>query len=219
MKLRGYRIELGEIETALRGHESVKDCAALVREDVPGDKRLVAYIIPQRNQPLNSRELRHFLGSRLPDYMVPSSYVAIKAFPLTPNGKLDRKALPKPDTGFAPTTSTDGPDTPSNPTQAKIAEVMCGVLGIKKIGLRDDFFELGGNSLLATQLVARLREAFRWELPLRLAFEFPTVESLARAVSDARGPSSQDAKRPAGQDLHGVPALAAFRRKSRRRPI
>jgi len=165
-------IELGEVEAALRGHPSVKDCAALVREDVPGDKRLVAHILPNSGYTLDTRELRQFISSKVPDYMVPSSFVSIAAFPLTPNGKLDRKALPRPD---SIPESEKSEEITLNLTEAKVAEVMCGVLGIKHIGLRDDFFELGGNSLLATQLIARLREAFRWELPLQLAFEFPTV--------------------------------------------
>src|ERR1041385_8870320 len=157
---------------------------------------------------LKSRELREFLSSRLPDYMVPSNYVAVKAFPLTPNGKPDRKALPKPDTEPTP---QEIQNTLSNPTEAKIAEVMCGVLGIKHIGLREDFFELGGNSLLATQLVARLREALRCELALRLAFEFPTVESLARAISD-----TQEARHSADKNSHGVPSKIPLRSEERR---
>jgi natural product biosynthesis luciferase-like monooxygenase protein len=182
VKLRGYRIELGEIETVLQQHPAIRDCAAIVREDIPGDKRLVAYFIQKDSQQPEPRELRQFLRSCLPDYMVPSAFVPLPAFPLTPNGKLDRKALPRPDAVAAAKPSEAEAHT-SNLTEAKIAAVMCGLLGVKRIGLKDDFFELGGNSLLATQLIARLRQAFCWELPLRLAFEFPTVESLAYAIS------------------------------------
>ena len=188
VKLRGYRIELGEIEAVLRQRPDIKDCVAIVREDVPGDKRLVAYLVLQRSEQLQGGELREHVKSKLPDYMVPSAFVPLQSLPLTPNGKVDRKALPVPHTIAAPEISLAAP---SSPLEQSIAKISAELLGVSQIGVHDNFFELGGNSLLATQLIARLRETLNLELPLRLAFEFPTVESLANAISAAQVASSE----------------------------
>jgi natural product biosynthesis luciferase-like monooxygenase protein len=180
VKLRGYRIELGEIEAVLRQRPNVKDCVAIVREDVPGDKRLVAYVVLQPGTELQATELREHVKSKLPDYMVPSAFVRLESLPLTPNGKVDRKALPVP--GAMPSTEKISAE-PSSALERTIAKTSAELLGVSQVGLRDNFFELGGNSLLATQLIARLREALNRDVPLSFAFEYPTVEMLAKGIS------------------------------------
>jgi len=180
VKLRGFRIELGEIEAVLRRHDAVKECVAIVREDKPGDKRLVAYLVPNAGQRVETNALREYCKSLLPEFMVPSAFVPMKSLPLTPNGKTDRKALPKP-SQQAQRSHNDA--DPESLTEQKIAEVYRELLGVEFVSVEEDFFALGGNSLLATQLITRLREAFRWELPLRLAFEHPTVRALANAIA------------------------------------
>jgi amino acid adenylation domain-containing protein len=178
VKIRGFRIELGEIEAVLAQYPEVGETVVIAREDQPGNKRLVAYVVPKQEQPTTS-ELRSFLKEQLPDYMVPSAFVMLEALPLTPNGKVDRRALPAPDTtrssleaGFVP---------PRTPTEEVLAAIWADVLGIE-VGIQDDFFELGGHSLLATQIISRLREAFQVELPLRAIFERHTVTKLAELV-------------------------------------
>ncbi|HEX8538139.1 MAG TPA: amino acid adenylation domain-containing protein, partial [Cystobacter sp.] len=177
VKLRGFRIELGEIESALGAHPSVLHCAALVREDVPGQKRLVAYATARQGQSLHPDALRAHLHQRLPEYMVPSAFVFLDALPLSPNGKLDRKALPAPDlsasTAFV---------APRSPTEQLLAGLWAVLLRLDKVGAHDHFFELGGHSLLATQLASRVRDTFGVELPLRALFESPTLSGLASAL-------------------------------------
>src|SRR5262249_51179519 len=145
VKLRGYRIELGEIEAVLRQSPKIKDCVAIVREDVPGDKRLVAYVVLQPNAQLQTAELREHVKSKLPDYMVPSAFVALDSLPLTPNGKVDHKALPVPHGIATPETSVAAP---TSPLELSISKTAAELLGVSQIGVRDNFFELGGNSLL-----------------------------------------------------------------------
>jgi amino acid adenylation domain-containing protein len=181
VKVRGYRIELGEIESALARHEQVRAAVVTARDDAGGaGKRLVAYVVPEGEHAPGAAELRVYLRERLPEYMVPSAFVTLEAFPITPNGKVDRKALPEPD--LAPTAAYVAPRTP-------VEELVCGlfsqVLGVERVGVEDNFFELGGHSLLATQLVSRVREAFGVELPLRELFEEPAPSALARAVEAA----------------------------------
>src|SRR5262249_53286653 len=159
-----------EIEAVLRQLPDIKDCVAIVREDVPGDKRLVAYVVLQSGGHFQAVQLRDHAKSKLPDYMVPSGFVPLENLPLTPNGKVDRKALPVPQVIAPPKASVAAP---TSPLQQNIAKTSAEVLGVSQIGVHDNFFELGGNSLLATQLIARLRENLNLELPLRLAFEFP----------------------------------------------
>ncbi|MBN8472056.1 amino acid adenylation domain-containing protein [Corallococcus exiguus] len=180
VKVRGFRIELAEVEAALRAHASVKDVRVVVREDVPGDKRLVAYVVSGTSMP-DTAALRAHLRQRLPEYMVPGAFVVLPALPLTPTGKVDRKALPIPDAA-RPDASTREEDPPANPVEQRLAELWCDVLRVGSVGRRGDFFELGGHSLLAMQLVARIRAAFDVELSVRTLFEAPTVAALAELL-------------------------------------
>ncbi len=179
VKLRGHRIELGEVETALREQPSVREAVALVREYGPGDQRLVAYVVASES--VDGAELRSALKTRLPEPMVPAAVVVLPAFPLTPSGKVDRKALPLP--GVAP--RSEGFVAPRTEAERRLAELWTRTLGVERVGVTDSFFELGGHSLLATQLVSRVRGTFGVELPLRAVFEAPTLEALARRVEEA----------------------------------
>ncbi|MGW0669380.1 amino acid adenylation domain-containing protein [Streptomyces sp. NPDC002746] len=188
VKLRGNRIELGEIETVLVRHPSVAQAAVIVREDRPGDKRLVAYAVPAEAGVLDGAELLRHVGEHLVEYMVPSAVVPLGALPLTPNGKLDRRALPAPRANAA----SNG-RAPRNPVE----EVLCGLfahsLGLPSIGVDDDFFAAGGHSLLATRLVSRVRGVLDIELTLRQFFEYPTVALLAEYVATGGGEPARPA--------------------------
>ena len=181
VKLRGFRVELGEIESALCQYPGVREATVLVREDTPGDQRLVAYVVSVNGfEPSEAR--KHLLG-RLPEYMAPSAYVRLDALPLTPNGKVDRRALPAPAKDRADEESYVAPRTP---TEELLAALWAGVLDIDRVGTHENFFELGGHSLLATQVMSRIREAFHADLPLRALFEHPTVAGLAADIDHAR---------------------------------
>ncbi len=177
VKLRGYRIELGEIEAALLAHPNVSECVVIVREDEPGDQRLIAYLTATDNE-VSTPELRQHLKAQLPDYMLPAAFVTVSAWPLTPNGKVDRKALPAPDGARTPAKTV----APRTPIEEKVATIWAQLLRLPQVGVYDNFFELGGHSLLATQVVARLRDAFRVEIPLRALFETPTVAGLSASI-------------------------------------
>ena len=188
VKIRGFRIELGEIETHLRRHAAVREGVVVVREDRPGEKRLVAYVVGQGGELLPADDLRTFLQVQLPDYMVPTAYVTLDALPRTPNGKVNRRALPVPD-------STDTPAHRHVAARTTTEELLVGmwmdVLAVERVGVHDHFFELGGHSLLATQIVSRIRSAFHIDLPLRTVFECPTISELAAAVDDLRSRESE----------------------------
>ncbi|MCK8504202.1 non-ribosomal peptide synthase/polyketide synthase, partial [Myxococcus fulvus] len=189
VKIRGFRIELGEVEAALRLFSGIQEAVVLAREDVPGDKRLVAYFTAAEEQSVDTTSLKGFLQQRLPEYMVPSAFVSLTAFPLSANGKLDRKALPAPD--FASAASADEFVEPSTPAQARLASIFADVLGLERVSLHGDFFELGGHSLLATQVVSRIRSAFSVELPLGELFAAPTVALLAQRLEQHGSASRQ----------------------------
>jgi len=180
VKLRGYRIELGEIESILTRHPAVRESVVAVREDVPGDKRLVAYIVAHDKQVCSASELRDDLKERVPDYMTPSSFVFLEALPLTANGKIDRGALPSPD-GALRERETEYV-APRTPLEEVLAGVWAELLSIERVGVHDNFFALGGHSLLVTQLLARLLTMFKTELPLIAVFQCPTIAEFAEAV-------------------------------------
>ncbi len=192
VKIRGYRIELGEIEAALRQHPAVQEAAVLAREDAPGEKRLVAYVVADST----TDELRRHLKDKLPEFMVPAIFVSLDALPLLSNGKLDRRALPAPDRTRPELDAAF--QTPRTPTEDLLAEIWAQLLGIERVGIQDNFFDLGGHSLLATQLVSRVRETFQVEISLRRLFEAPTVAGLAESI---------EAARRAGQNLSAPPIL------------
>ncbi|MBR8840561.1 MAG: amino acid adenylation domain-containing protein [Stigonema ocellatum SAG 48.90 = DSM 106950] len=199
VKIRGFRIELGEIEMLLAQHTDVKETVVLLREDSPGEKQLVAYVVPSTecrrlhgnsNSQIKTQDLaisselipqlRNFLRKKLPEYMMPSALVLLEALPLSPSGKIDRRALPAPNTltsnldvGFVP---------PRTPTEEVVVGIWSQVLGREQVGIHDNFFDIGGHSLLATQVISRLRNAFMVELPLRSLFEDPTVASLVERI-------------------------------------
>ncbi|MCF1598956.1 non-ribosomal peptide synthetase, partial [Streptomyces muensis] len=181
VKLRGYRIELGEIEAVIAGHDQVTQAAVLLREDQPGDKRLVAYVATG-GAPVTSEDVRALAAERLPDYMVPSAFVVLDAFPLTPNGKIDRRALPAPE--YGPQVAGRAPRSPRE-------EILCAlfaeVLGVERVTIDDDFFALGGHSLLATKLVSRIRSVLGAEMAIRQLFETPTVAGLSGALDTGNG--------------------------------
>ncbi|HEX8184174.1 MAG TPA: condensation domain-containing protein, partial [Blastocatellia bacterium] len=176
VKIRGFRVEIGEIEVALSGHLAISECAVIVREDVPGDKRLVAYSVTSHEQPPSAGDLRGFLKGRLPEYMVPSAFVFLDSLPLTRTGKVDRLALPAsnvtlPEAGAASV-------QPRTPVEELLAQIWVEVLGVKNIGIYDNFFELGGDSILTIQVVARANRAGLRLVPKQL-FEHQTIAGLA----------------------------------------
>lgn len=189
VKIRGYRIELGEIESVLRQHPSIRESVVLIREDTPDDKRLVAYVILRENLKPTASELHHFLLERLPEYMVPSTFVSLETFPLTPSGKVDRRALPT--LGAVRLELGATFVAPRTPVEEILADIWTRILRIKHVGIHDNFFELGGHSLLATQVVSRLRTIFQVELPLRKFFETPTIIGLAAAITQEQAKTKE----------------------------
>ena len=192
IKVRGFRVEPGEIEAALRRHSGVRHAVVLGRDDLDGDRRLVAYVVPTAPV-ITVGELREFLLQSLPEHMVPSAFVLLDALPLNASGKVDRRALPAPDR--RPDLG-DGYVAPRNPVEELMAAIWAEVLGLERVGIRDELLELGGHSLLATRLVARLRKQFEVELSLRELFDQPTVESLAAVVERARTAGETDIAPP-----------------------
>jgi acyl carrier protein len=183
VKLRGHRIELGEIEAALARHPAVRECVVLAREDTPGDKRLAAYVVAEPDQAgVTAGDLRDYLKAKLPGYMVPAAFVPLDTLPLTSNGKVDRKALPVPESNRAVLNESSA--APSTPTEMALAEIWRDVLRVERVGVRDNFFELGGHSLLMTQVISRVRDAFQTELPMRTFFESPTIAELSAAIEE-----------------------------------
>jgi acyl carrier protein len=172
VKLRGYRIELGEVETVLSQHSGVREVVAEVR-----DERLVTYVVVKEEEELSGVVLRHYLSERVPEYLVPGQIVILKQLPLTPNGKLDRKALPAPDVSAGGL--QEGFMSPRDTLELQLTQIWGNVLDVHPIGVKDNFFEVGGHSLLAVRLMAQIQYMFGKNLPLATLFEAPTIEQLA----------------------------------------
>jgi amino acid adenylation domain-containing protein len=180
VKLRGFRIELPEIESVLRGYEAVREAAVVIREDEPGDRRLVAYVVVSEAGAPAVSDLRRFLRELLPDYMVPSAIVPLAALPVSPNGKIDRSALPPPGDARQLDEAYVAPGTA---LERRLAELWCGILRLEQVGIHDNFFDLGGHSLLLIQLHARLVAALEREITVVDLFRFPTISALAAHLS------------------------------------
>ncbi|MEM7555656.1 MAG: amino acid adenylation domain-containing protein [Cyanobacteria bacterium P01_A01_bin.84] len=181
VKIRGFRIELGEIEALLKEHPQVRETVVLAREDIPNDCRLVAYLITREKKKPSVNELRGFLKQKLPEYMLPSGFVVLDALPLTPNGKIDRRALPAPDNQRPELTATFKP--PQSETEQQIAKLWQEVLHLDKVGINDNFFDLGGNSLLMLQVNNKLRAILQRDMSVVTMFQNPTIYSLAEYLS------------------------------------
>jgi len=188
VKIRGFRIEPGEIEATLAGHSAVRMTAVVAHEDGTGDKRLVVYVVPLAWESPESGELRAFLERKLPDYMVPSQFVFLESLPLTPSGKVDRRALPAKGPARA---KPEESVPPRDPLEVQLAKTWEEVLRIGPIGVRDNFFDLGGHSLLVMSLAARIERAFGRSLPLVTLFEAPTIEQQARVLRKDGGEAAQ----------------------------
>jgi len=185
VKVRGYGVEIAEVEKALRDHAAISEVVVVGKQDESGETRLVAYFISHGPSVPYVTELRRFLGEKLPDYMIPSTFVALETFPLTPNGKIDRKALPTPgksrpalDTVF---------EEPRTPIEKELAQTWSEILSLQEIGVNDNFFDLGGHSLAATRVVTQVIKKFKLEMPLHALFAAPTVAEMAAVITASQG--------------------------------
>ncbi|MEH2060565.1 MAG: amino acid adenylation domain-containing protein [Nostoc sp.] len=180
VKIRGFRIELGDIDTALNQYPEVQETAVIAREDVPGNKRLVAYVVPQPKSAITVNELRNFLKEKLPEFMIPSAIVLLKELPLSANGKVDRKALPAPEQVRSDLIGDFV--SPRTPVEETLTQIWAEVLKVEKVSIYDNFFELGGHSLLTTQLLGKVKQAFNLDISLRSLLEKPTIAGLAENI-------------------------------------
>jgi acyl-coenzyme A synthetase/AMP-(fatty) acid ligase/acyl carrier protein len=180
VKIRGFRIEPGEIESVLAKHPGIREAVVAAREDIPGDKRLVAYLVPTSGTAPPAGELRRFLAEQLPEYMIPSAFVPLDSLPLTPNGKVDRRALPAPDSSRLEL--EESYVAPQTPVELAIAELWAEVLRLERVGIHDNFFHMGGHSLLATQVISRIRNLLQVEVPLRDLFESQTIAAFSPKI-------------------------------------
>jgi amino acid adenylation domain-containing protein len=190
VKIRGFRIELGEIEAQLARHPLVKEAVVVAREDVPGDQRLVVYLTKRDETGPSAEELRAHLKTVLPEHMVPSAFVALERLPLTPSGKLDRRALPAPEISAYASVEYEAPE---GETEQALAEIWKELLHVEQVGRRDDFFDLGGHSLLNMRLIARIAVRFAVDLPMASIMEFSTVSELAGLIEVSRAGESTEA--------------------------
>jgi amino acid adenylation domain-containing protein len=191
VKIRGFRVEPGEVEAVLRRHPGIAQAIVVALDGQGGDRRLVGYVVPRAGRPVKEEEVRGFLAQELPEYMVPAVLVSLDVLPRTPNGKVDRNALPAPDAGRRVKAAYVGPRTP---VEEKLVAIWVEVLRREPIGVHDDFFELGGHSLLATQVVSRVCSALQVQVPLRTLFESPTVACLAEVVGKAQAEQTDDSE-------------------------
>jgi acyl carrier protein len=208
IKLRGFRIELGEVEAVLSGHPWVRQAVVVEREENEGDKSLAAYVVGNNRNEVATTELRSYLRQKLPEYMVPGSYMVLSELPLTPNGKVDRRALPQPDPSQSP--SSAAYVAPESAIEQTIADVWKETLQLERVGAHDNFFDLGGHSLLLVKVFGRLRGLLEKEISMTDLFRHPTVSSLARYLS-----AEQDAvpSFPQAQDRARKQREAIRRRK------
>ena len=207
VKVRGQRIEIGEVERALLAHPDVQEAAAVGRPTPAGDTQLVGYFVPAAGSSPTVTALRRHLADRLPDYMIPAAFVPLAALPSTPNGKLDYAALPDPDDGLRPDLATDYV-APQTELEHAITLAWQDVLGLGQVGARDNFFDLGGNSLLLAQLQGKLQVVVRKEIPMVEMFRHPTIDALVRYLVPATGAGAA-----IGPDRHGVESLRAGRNR------
>ena len=191
VKFHGYRIELGEIETVLSQHPALEQVAVVVRQDAPGDQRLVGYVTCRAGANATTAELRDHLRKTLPEYMVPATIVRLEAFPLTPNRKVDRRALPKPE---LPAAKPESSTAPRDEIEAALVNIWQKVLRVDRISIHDSFFDLGGHSLLIIQVLSRLRERFALDLTVRDLFERPTIAEIAKLLNSNGHRSSGNAE-------------------------
>ena len=211
VKLRGFRIELGEIESILVTHTTIDQAVALIREEAFGDKRIVAYITLLADQHFSEIELRQYLKKKLPEYMVPSIFVKMETMPLTPNGKIDRKSLPQP--------KIDRPELvqefilPQNELQESVSRLWSKILKIDKIGIDDNFFDLGGDSLLSVQLVMLLEKEMKIEIPVVKFFQYPTIRNFADYIERKHTPQQHSQNKLESRALLQRKALAKRRQQ------
>src|SRR5262249_25538805 len=187
VKIHGFRIELGEIEAVLSQHPAVREAVVIAREDNSDDKRLVAYLVAHQHATLSTGDLRAFLRTKLPDYMVPAIFMVLEALPLTPNGKVDRRRLPAPEETRADQRRPFMP--PRDTLEFQLTKIWEEVLGVQSVGIQDDFFELGGHSLRAVRLMVRIEKLMGKRLPLATLLQSPTVASPANLLRQDGGPS------------------------------
>jgi acyl carrier protein len=183
--VRGYRIELGEVEAALREQHGVSEAVVIAREEEQGNRRLVAYVVAEGEGTPGTTEMQGELRKRLPEYMVPSVFILLTEMPLTPRGKVDRRALPAPDRLRA--RSEVEFVAPRTAAEEVVAEIWMEILGLDRVGMYDNFFDLGGHSLLATQVLSQIQSIFRVDVPIQDLFQIPTVENLVEAISKVWG--------------------------------
>ena len=187
VKIRGFRIEPGEIETLLSQHESIRQAVVIARDEAEGDKRLVAYLVGGEEPVPSTSDLRRYLQQRLPDYMVPSAFITLDSLPLTANGKLNLRELPSPEP-MRPELSVNY-RTPRTPIEKLLCDLWVELLDVERVGIDDNFFDLGGHSILGTVMISSVRKQINVDLPVRTIFELPTVAELASLISEikARG--------------------------------
>ena len=212
VKVRGFRIELGEVEAVLSQHGDVEGCCIIAHEDTPGDKRLVAYVVAHHNSTPTISELRQFLKAKLPDYMVPNAFVMLESMPLTPSGKVDRRALPAPDLHSS---NSDKYVAPRNQVELELTQIWSRILKVDKVGVKDNFFDLGGHSLLTPYLMAQIKKQFGKDIAIASLYQNPTIEQLATIVpfdSDSKSGSPLVILQPHGSKppLFCLPGAAGY---------
>jgi amino acid adenylation domain-containing protein len=212
VKVRGFRIELGEVEAVLSQHGDVEGCCIIAHEDTPGDKRLIAYVVAHHNSTPTISELRQFLKAKLPDYMVPSAFVMLEEMPLTPSGKVDRRALPAPDLHSS---NSDKYVAPRNQVELELTLIWSRILKVDKVGVKDNFFDLGGHSLLTPYLMAQIKQQFGKDIAIASLYQNPTIEQLATIVpfdSDSKSGSPLVILQPHGSKppLFCLPGAAGY---------